>query len=278
MVPAGAVDRPAHRVAEQAVLHRPLLHLRIQPLPGVKRLLGDPVGDQLQSPEKPPPPDIADVRVRAEPGTQPALERVAQPAHFRDQVPLAECPLHRERGRAGDRVAEVGVAVLEEPRALDDRVVHPAACEERPDRLVAGAESLGHGDEIGRDRLLFAGVQRPGTAHAAHHLVQDQQDAVAVAQRADPAEVARDGRDRTEGRPDDGFGDERDHVLRPQARDLGLELRHETLAVALVGVAGRLPPVRIARRNVRHVHQQRFELLAAPDVPAGRERTERVAV
>ena len=39
--------------------------------------------------------------------------------------------------------------------------------------------------EIGRDALLLAGVQRAGAAHAAHHLVENEQHAVAVADRPD---------------------------------------------------------------------------------------------
>ena len=99
-----------------------------------------------------------------------------------------------------------------------------------------------------------------------------------VAELAVPTKIARDGGHRPERRADDGLGDERDHVSRPQARDFRLELGHEPLAVRLVGLAGLLATVGIARCDVRHVHQQRLELLAARDVAAGRKRTERVPV
>jgi hypothetical protein len=39
--------------------------------------------------------------------------------------------------------------------------------------------------DVGRDAFLLAGVQRAAAAHAAHHLVEDQQHAVAVADLAD---------------------------------------------------------------------------------------------
>ena len=47
------------------------------------------VGDQLQPPEEPPAPDVADVRMRTEAAAQPCFERLAQPLHLRDQVPFA---------------------------------------------------------------------------------------------------------------------------------------------------------------------------------------------
>ena len=59
--------------------------------------------------------------------------------------------------------------------------------EHRADRLVAAAEALGDRQQVGHDAFLLAGVQRAGAAHAAHHLVEDQQDAVAVAQFAHAA-------------------------------------------------------------------------------------------
>jgi hypothetical protein len=39
----------------------------------------------------------------------------------------------------------------------------------------------------GDHALLLAGVQRAGAAHAAHHLVEDQQHAVAIAHLAHAA-------------------------------------------------------------------------------------------
>ena len=59
----------------------------------------------------------------------------------------------------------------------DDPPMHQDAA----DRLVAGAEPLGDDLDVGRHALLFPGMQRAGTAHAAHHLVEDQQRAMPVA-------------------------------------------------------------------------------------------------
>ena len=54
----------------------------------------------------------------------------------------------------------------------------------------AAAQALGHGDQVGHHTFLLAGMQGAGAAHAAHHLVEDQQHAVAVADLAHRLEVA----------------------------------------------------------------------------------------
>ena len=76
------------------------------------------------------------------------------------------------------------------------------------DRLIAAAEALRDDLQIGRDAFLFPGVHRAGAAHAAHHLVEDQQRAVAVADFAHALEVARERGDAAGGGADDGFGEE----------------------------------------------------------------------
>ena len=53
----------------------------------------------------------------------------------------------------------------------------------------------------GASLLLLAGVQRAGAAHAAHDLVEDQQHAVAIADRADALEIVGDRRHRARGAP-----------------------------------------------------------------------------
>src|SRR3546814_8074173 len=87
--------------------------------------------------------------------------------------------------RAGHRMAEIGMAVLEKAAAVFEGVEDLLAQQSRADRLVAAAETLGDGHDVGGDALLLAGMQGAGAAHAAHHLVEDQQHAVCVADLAD---------------------------------------------------------------------------------------------
>ena len=87
------------------------------------------------------------------------------------------------------------MAVLKGARAAGEGLVDPLGQQDRADRLIAAAEALGDRHEIGRDPLLFAGVQRAGAPHAAHHLVENEQNPIAVADRPDALEIIADRRD-----------------------------------------------------------------------------------
>ena len=54
----------------------------------------------------------------------------------------------------------------------------------RAERHVAGVDPLRDGDDVGHDVPVLAGEPLAGAAEAGHHLVEDQQDAVAVAELA----------------------------------------------------------------------------------------------
>ena len=168
--------------------------------------------------------------------------------------------------------------VLEEPAAgrhrLDDLVLR----QDRADRLVAAAQALGDRHQVGDDALLLAGVERAGAAHAAHHLVEDQQHAVSVAHLAHRLEVARHRHQHAGRRAADRLGDERDHGLGPERLQRGLEFGGQAQAVGFGGLVGELLAVRVARREVGRRHQQRRERGAPPFVATDRERAQRVAV
>ena len=139
-------------------------------------------------PEQAAAADVAHVRVGAEAPRAGARARPSPLARTRvEQAVALDHLLHRQRRGAGHRVAEVGVAVLEEAAASRDRVDDARLRQHRADRLVAAAQALGDGHQVGHHAFLLAGVQRAGAAHAAHHLVEDQQHAVAVADLAHAA-------------------------------------------------------------------------------------------
>ncbi len=73
---------------------------------------------------------------------------------------------------------------------IDDALVDQDAA----DRRVAAAEALGHGEEVGRHAVLGAGIHMTGAAHADNDLVEDQQDAVTVADLAQALQVRRNRR------------------------------------------------------------------------------------
>src|SRR2546421_9778405 len=99
--------------------------------------------------------------------------------------------LHRQSPGAGRGMAEIGRAVLEEAAALHDGLVYRPGDHQGADRLIAGAKALGDGDHVGNHALALEGPHRAAAAHAAHHFVEDQQDAVAIADLAHAFEVAR---------------------------------------------------------------------------------------
>src|SRR5688572_31478778 len=124
MVAAHAVERAAHRVAEKPQLHGFGLDPCVDLARGIERLLAGAILHQLDAPEETAAADIADVRMRLEPTAQTRFEAARESAHAFDQSAFGESPLHGERRRACDRMADVGVPVLKEARALLDRIVN----------------------------------------------------------------------------------------------------------------------------------------------------------
>ena len=99
-----------------------------------------------------------------------------------------------DRRRAGERVAGEGVAVEERAVLLvraEEAVVDALGGQGRRQRQVAARQALAEAEEVGRDPLLLAGEHRPGAAETGRDLVADQKHAVAVAELAHRAQVAR---------------------------------------------------------------------------------------
>ena len=92
---------------------------------------------------------------------------------------------HRGEGHgAGERVAAEGGAVV----ALGDFGGDLLAGEDGADGEAA-AQALGAGHDVRDNAVLLMAVERAGTAHAGLHLVEDEQDARFVAQRAHGLEI-----------------------------------------------------------------------------------------
>ena len=110
-------------------------------------------------------------------------------SHRGEEVIALDYSLHGKRGRASDRMADVGMPVLEEAAPRRERCDDLLAHEHGPDRLIAAAQPLGDRHQVRRDALLLDGVQRARAPHAAHDFVGDQEDAVPVADVANAAEI-----------------------------------------------------------------------------------------
>ncbi len=104
-----------------------------------------------------------------------------------------------------------------------DGLVDRCGAEHRADRLVSSAEALGDGDDVRRDAFLLAGEKRPRAPASAHHLVKDQQHAMAIADLADRGEIAGLRRHGPGGRTDHRLCEERDDRLRPDTLQFLLE-------------------------------------------------------
>ena len=169
-------------------------------------------------------------------------------------------------------MTNIGVPVLEEATAGGDGINDTATDQYRADRLVAAAQPLGDRHQVGGNALLLAGVQGAGATHTAHHFVEDQQDAVCVAQLAHATEVARRRSQAATGSAADGLGDEGEDIFATHALDGVAQSLHQPCAVLLGRLALALVTVGIGRRDVLDVDQQRRELPAPPLVAANRQR------
>ena len=278
MVAVPAVDRSAHRIDAQAARHRLGLHARMQPQRGIEGRLADAIGDELEADEKSPAANVANVRMLAESVRETPVQARTLSLHCVEQPVARDHLVHGERGGARHRVSDVRMSVLEEAAARGERIANRVGDEHGTDRLVAAAEAFRDRHQVGGDALLVDRVQRAGTAHPAHDLVEDQQDSVTIAEVANPSEVAGHRRHRAERRAGDGFGDERDDVVSAETRDLAVELVSKPHAVLLGRLAVAHAAIRVAGRNVRDVDQQRREWRAPPRISADGERAERIAV
>src|SRR5262249_50285455 len=123
-----------------------------------------------------------------------------------------------------------------------------------------------------------AGMQRARAAHAAHHLVENEQHAVAVADVAHALKIARNRGDRAQGGANDRLGDKGDDVRAPELLDLEFELLRQPLAVGLRALVRPTSGLVEPRGHVVLCDQKGGKLLALPLSAADRERTERDAV
>ncbi len=149
--------------------------------------------------------------------------------------------------------------------------------EHRAHRDGAVGDALGGQHDIRHDAEIIEGERRAETAEAGDDLVEDEQDAVLVADRAQPLEIAL-GRHQHAGgagdRLDDDGGDGRGIMQGDDALKLVGELDAVLRLAAREGVAGGVVGV----ADVVDAGQQRAEHLAVADDAADRDAAEIDAV
>src|SRR5690606_9756346 len=82
------------------------------------------------------------------------------------------------------RVADIGEAMLERARSAGDRFEDALGEDRCANGLIAGSKPFCTGKDVGRNTVLLTAIERAGTAHAAHDFIEDEQDAIAVANLA----------------------------------------------------------------------------------------------
>ena len=170
------------------------------------------------------------------------------------------------------------VSVMKVATALFDRVGDVLLAKQRPDRLVAGSKPLRHRNQVGHDIFLLIGHHRPGSAATTHDLVENQVDAVVIADFANSREVAWHRRDSTGSRANDRFRDKPRNVLRAQIDNHRLKFVGDPLAIVCPAFVGPAIAILKAGRYMVSGNEQWPKGLAAPLVAADGQCTKRIAV
>ena len=118
-----------------------------------------------------------------------------------------------------------------------DLLHHPCRHQRRAERRVAGRQPLGEHDDVGqRVGVVVGGEEAPGP-EGAHALVEDEPDAVAIADGAGPARERGVGHVDPRGLASDRLHDQGQHPPRPDPLD-GLLQGGQALRRRLLGTGG----------------------------------------
>ncbi len=155
--------------------------------------------------------------------------------------------------------------------AGEELVAHPVrdvpAEDHRAERDVSRVDPLRDGDDVRDDVPVLAGEPAAGAAEARHHLVEDEQDPVAVAHVADRLEVAVRGRNDAV-RPRHRLHEHRGDGLRPLVLEDLLEVRRARAD----GTGVRMPRGAAIGVRVEHADDARHPGLVRPPARIAGER------
>ena len=200
------------RPSSPCAVHQ-LLRARLRPALGRERLARRAVADELDGAHEPATAaDVADDRVPVE------LERAARRGSRPCTRALSTSPSRSMMSSVASPAAHAAGLPPNVKRWLKAEcspmnvVGHVLGRDRRADRRVAAGQALGDRGDVRHDAPVLGGEHRPGAAEAGDHLVEDQQDPVAVADPADRRPVERvrrvdagGGRDRLADHGGDGL-------------------------------------------------------------------------
>src|SRR5690606_6933062 len=143
VIPFCPVNRTARRIDEQPTRHRFTLHTGVQLQGGFEWLLRRSILDKFEPHEKPSATDIPDIRMVAETLAETARQPIAHGADIFHEAVARDNLLHRKSGSAGHRMADIGVAVLEEAGTLGKGLENFSVEQNRAYWLIAAAQPFG---------------------------------------------------------------------------------------------------------------------------------------
>src|SRR5579864_2736747 len=155
MVAQAPINGPAHGIDEKATLHCLALDALVEAELGREGRLAVAVADELDRVKEAASAGVADMMVVGEALLKPLRElRTARP-YIGEKVVPRDHLLHRERSRAGQRMGDIGEAVLEGAGAFSEGAEDALREQYRADWRVAAAEPLRHHHEVRRDPFLL---------------------------------------------------------------------------------------------------------------------------
>lgn len=117
MIAPPAIYSSGHGVADQAFFECLSLHTGRETHRRIERLLSVPVRDQLDAAEEAAAADVADIRVLPESFGKPVLQHSTHECGPFDQTAIKQLRQDCVRGRRGNRMTHIRVAVLKKPGA-----------------------------------------------------------------------------------------------------------------------------------------------------------------
>ncbi len=213
--------------------------------------VGDVADDARQQPDR---RDLGDPRHALPHAVELVPKHALHRGGIADEVLVLGDVEGRHRGGAGDGMAGIGVEMQQ--RLVEEDLVDAARDGDGPHRDVAAGQPLGIGDDVALHAEMLGAEHLAGPPEAADDLVDDEEDAVGVADPAQPGEVVRMGNlDRAGYR--DGLGNHRGDRARAFARNQRLELREGEFGRA--GPFAVAEPVASRRFGLEEIRCQRPE-------------------
>ena len=199
--------------------------------------------------------------------------------HAADDLAVGKQSKRRERRRAAQRVAGIGVAVKEVAVLIvpaEKCVVNLIGCQRRGNRQISAGQTLRDAQQIRSHSLLLTREHRAGAAEAGCHFIENQQRAMLAARRGGPRKKSLGQRQHSRGRLHARF---EDHGADPPVgASEGL--------LQLVGAIDRAirrrfadrTPIAVRRRRLQRGKQDRLEDVMEQLNAADRRSAKRVAM